>query len=434
MNSLVPHDLRRARRAGAGAFAGARRTARWRHGWHVLAIAVLSACKPHRIEREPVPVMVKTLAAEPISVARRYSASIEPIQATSLAFKLAGTVRSLYRAPGADRDVQVGDTLAKGTVLAELEEGDLRRARTGAEARVALLESRVATARETLAIATRNLERFDSSAGSVSKVANDEARARRVAAAGELQAAEHALADARAQLDQAIDDYENRCLVVPFDHATVAAKSIERGERKAAHEVAFRLIDISQVHVSFGVPDTMIGAPEFGKLPNERLALGQRLEVTAEALDGKVFTAPVTKIAPEADPVTRTFLVQLTLPNPILAHGAPALRPGMIASVLVGAGHARSGLLLPMIAVHEAGLSGGLSVYEVCDEDGEDVARRRRVVLGGVSGNQVEILAAQSEVQSGARIAVTTGERLGDGLPVRVVPGAERAVTAKEGR
>jgi multidrug efflux pump subunit AcrA (membrane-fusion protein) len=101
---------------------------------------------------------------------------------------------------------------------------------------------------------------LDSSAGSVSKVARDEVEARRVAAAGELEAAEHALADARVQLDQTIDDYENRRLIVPFDRATVAVKNIEPGERKAAHEVAFRLIDISTVYVNFGVPDTMSGA------------------------------------------------------------------------------------------------------------------------------------------------------------------------------
>jgi multidrug efflux pump subunit AcrA (membrane-fusion protein) len=128
--------------------------------------------------------MVKALKPEKISVSRRFSGSIEPLQTTSLAFKLSGTVHSVYRPPGLDRDVQVGDTLAKGTVIAELDEGDLRRQdECGGEGR-AQLEARVATARETLAIASRNLERFDSSAGSVSRVARDEVEARRVAAAG----------------------------------------------------------------------------------------------------------------------------------------------------------------------------------------------------------------------------------------------------------
>jgi RND family efflux transporter MFP subunit len=379
--------------------------------------------------------MVRVLAPAKVSVSRRYSGSVEPLQATSLAFKLSGTVRCLYRAPGVDRDVQVGDTLAKGTVIAELDEGDLRRARTGAEARVALLEARVATGRETLAIATRNLERFDSSAGSVSKVASDEVRARRVATAGELQAAEHALADARVQLDQAIDDYENRRLIVPFDRATVAAKSIEPGERKAAHEVAFRLIDISTVYVNFGVPDTMLGTPAIASSVPERVGMGQQLLVTADAFDGRVFEASVTKIAPEADPTTRTFLVQLTLPNPALDDGLPALRSGMIVSVLVGAHRDRAALLLPMSAIHDGGPAGGLMVYEIVDANGQSLAKRRQVALGGVFDNQVEVLASGSEVGAGSRIAMTTSERLSDGLRVRVMSeSTEQAAIAKGAR
>ncbi|GMV25555.1 MAG: hypothetical protein AMXMBFR58_15860 [Phycisphaerae bacterium] len=378
-------------------------------------------CKKEPMRPAAVPVMVKTLAAEKITTSRRFSGSIEPLQTTSLAFKLSGTVRSLFRPEGADRDVQVGDTLVKGTVIAELDEGDLRRARMGAEARVAQLEARVATARETLAIATRNLERFDSSSGSVSKVARDEVEAKRVAAAGELEAAEHALADARIQLDQAIDDFANRQLVVPFDHAMVAEKRIEPGERKAAHEVAFRLIDISSVHVNFGVPDTMIGAAAPDRSTAERVGLGQELVVTADAFEGRALKATVTKLAPEADPVTRTFLTQLTLNNPGAESGQPLLRPGMIVSVLVGATLDREAMLLPMTAIHQGRMAGDLMVYEVVTETGQDVVRARRVALGGVFNSQVEVVTEGSEVRPGSNIAVSTSERLSDGARVRVM-------------
>ena len=142
------------------------------------------ASRPPRPAR--CPVKVKVLAPEEITVSTRFSGSIEPLQSTSLAFKLAGTVQSLYRPPGLNRDVQVGDTLAKGTVIAELDEGDLRRAKASAEASVAQLEARVATAKDNLEIAKRNFERYANSAGAVSKAARDDADARRVTAAGEL--------------------------------------------------------------------------------------------------------------------------------------------------------------------------------------------------------------------------------------------------------
>jgi hypothetical protein len=43
------------------------------------------------------------------------------------------------------------------------------------------------------------------------------------------------------------------------------------------------------------------------------------------------------------------------------------------------------------------------------------------VALGGVYNNQVEILAEGSEVRPGAKVVVTTAERLTDGLMVRTM-------------
>jgi RND family efflux transporter MFP subunit len=387
----------------------------------LLALAI-AGCKRHEPAAVPaVPTKVKVLAPEPVLVSTQFSGSIEPLQSTSLAFKLSGTVRCLYRPPGTGREVQVGDVLAKGTVIAELDEGDLRRAKASAAARVAQLEARVTTAKENAEIATRNFERFRNSSGSVSETARDDADARRVAAAGELAAADHALAQARVELDQANDNYINRQLVVPFDHATVAERSIEVGERKAAHEVAFRLIDISSVHINFGVPDTMIGKPGIDPDGPERVYLGQELPVTADAFEGRTLTAVVTKIAPQADPRTRTFLTQLTAVNQGIAPGQPLLRPGMIVTVRVNAQNDRKVMLLPMAAIHQGHWANDLMVYEAVTENGRDVARSRKITLGSVYNNQVEVLTAGSQVQAGSRIVVTTAERLTDGIAVQVM-------------
>ncbi len=389
-------------------------------GCLLLGAAALGCAEPLQ-ERAPVPVRVKALIPEEVLVSSRFSGSVEPLQTTDLAFKLPGTVHELHRPPGLDRDVQVGDVLAKGTVIAELDEGDLRRAKASAEARVAQLESRVATARDSLEIAARVLERFEETSGSVSEVARDDAAAKRVAAAGELASAEHALADARVQLDQANDNYENRQLIVPFDDATVAEKRIESGERKAAHEVAFRLIDISTVHVTFGVPDTMLGDPAFGGSAADGIWLGRKLRITADAFEGRSLDAVVTKIAPQADARTRTFSTELTLTNPMLPDGQPLLRPGMIVTVHVGTENDRSVLLLPMAAIHRGRSVDELIAYEAVTENGSEVARARRVSLGGVYDNKVEVVLAGSELRHGSEVVVTTAERLTDGAVVRVM-------------
>ncbi len=387
----------------------------------VLLVAA-AGCKEKPEAQAPVPVRIVCLEPEEIVVSRRFSGTVEPLQTTSLAFKLPGTVQRLHRPPGLDRDVQVGDVLDRGTVVAELDEGDLRRAKASAEARVAQLESRVATARDNLEIAARVLERFNRSSGSVSEVARDDAAAKRVAAAGELEAAEHALADARVQLDQATDNYANRLLVVPFDNATVAEKNIEPGERKAAHEIAFRLIDISTVHVVFGVPDTMIGDHALARSLTDRVHVGRRLTITSDTFEGRSLEAVVTKIAPQADPLTRMFLIELSLPNPPLPDGQRLLRPGMIVTVHVGAESDRRVMLLPMSAIHRGESPDALMVYEAIEEGRHTVVRARRVALGGVYDNRVEILPEGSELQAGSRVVLTTAERVTDGTRVQVIP------------
>lgn len=389
----------------------------------LIVCLLLSATGCHKPVKESaaVPVKVKVLAPEEITVSTQFSGSIEPLQSTALAFELAGTVHSLYRPPGLNRDVQVGDTLTKGTVIAELDEGDLRRAKASAQAKVAQLEARVATLKENLQIAQRNFERYDTAAGAVSKEARDEADSKRISIAGDLATDEHALADARVQLDQANDNYANRQLIVPFDHATVAEKHIEPGERKAAHQVAFRLIDISTVYVNFGVPDTMIGKPALETAAVQRVFLGQKLPVTADAFEGRALPGTVTKIAPEADARTRTFLTQLTLRNEEAAPGQLLLRPGMIVTVRVGGQLDRKVMLLPMAAIHQGATPDELMVYELVMEKDHDVVRARKVALGGVYNNQVEIVPTGSEVQAGSKIVVSTAERLADGLSVQVM-------------
>jgi multidrug efflux pump subunit AcrA (membrane-fusion protein) len=151
----------------------------------------------------------------------------------------------------------------------------------------------------------------------------------------------------------------------------------------------------------------------------QRVFLGQQLPVTADAFEGRTLTGTVTKIAPEADAKTRTFLTQMTLSNQQVGPGQPLLRPGMIVSVRVGAPLDRKVMLLPMAAIHQGASPDELIVYELVVQNGRELVRARKVALGGVYNNQVEVVPSGSEVQAGSKIVVTTAERLTDGISVR---------------
>ena len=146
------------------------------------------------------------------------------------------------------------------------------------------------------------------------------------------------------------------------------------------------------------------------------------MTVTAEAFEGRTLPATVTKIAPQADPQTRTFLTQLSLANQEVTPGQLLLRPGMIVTVRVGAKNDRRVMLLPMVAIHQGRFADELTVYEALQEKSGDVVRKRKVSLGGVYNNQVEVLPAGSEVHAGSRIVITTAERLSDGAAVQPLP------------
>jgi multidrug efflux pump subunit AcrA (membrane-fusion protein) len=97
------------------------------------------------------------------------------------------------------------------------------------------------------------------------------------------------------------------------------------------------------------------------------------------------------------------------------------LRPGMIVSDLVGGQHDQKVMLLPMAAIHQGASPEQFMVYQLVVENGREVERARKVSLGGLYNNEVDVVPAGSEVMSGSRIVVTTAERLHDGAFVQVM-------------
>src|SRR5262245_61233376 len=77
--------------------------------------------------RLPVPVKITTVEEYKGANEIRYSANIQPRQEVTLAFKVGGYVEKLYQVPDADgnmRDVQEGDRVKRGTVLAQIRKSD----------------------------------------------------------------------------------------------------------------------------------------------------------------------------------------------------------------------------------------------------------------------------------------------------------------------
>jgi multidrug efflux system membrane fusion protein len=165
--------------------------------------------------------------------------------------------------------------------------------------------------------------------------------------------------------------------------------------------VAFVLADISSVKATFGVPDITVA----------HLKKGSKLSIYAEAFPNRQFQGFVSTIAAVADSSTRSFQVEVTVPN-----GHALLRPGMIASLDVGGSPASTPVTVaPLNAVVRD--AGGSSQFAVMVVD-HGVARQRPVILGQTYGDRIAV----KGVEAGASVVSSGATFVRDGDAVKVIP------------
>lgn len=391
-------------------------------GTGAVLFAVLLGCQ----RREAVPplpfaVQVATLKREPITSETRSSATVRERQRIELSFKVPGTVASLLQVPGTDgrlRDVHEGDTVTGDPrrPLARLDDSDYRRKRTVSEERVAQAQAKQRAATAAVTAIRANYERIKSlrEHGSVAQQTYDDTLARKDAAEADLEAAKREVIAATVAFQQADDDWKKCSLEVPISQAVVSRKFIEGNERVPGGQPVFEIMDLSRVRVAFGIPDIKI----------KRFQLGQTVSVAADAIPEERFTGRVTKIAPAADLRTRTFEVEVTIDEP------KGLKPGMVVTIIVG--RREEVTLVPMTAVQRGSTAAEFAVYTVADENGQKVARRRRVQLDGVYDNRIRLVeGGGSEVGEGDVIVVTGAFRLRDGQAIRVLESQEPMLSGR---
>lgn len=140
--------------------------------------------------------------------------------------------------------------------------------------------------------------------------------------------------------------------------------------------------------------------------PNVKVGMPVTLRV--EIFPEREFTGRVSLIYPALDATTRTFKVEVEVPN-----GDGTLRPGMYARTIFDMG-SKQGVMVPDVAVQKQVGSAERYLYVIV---GDSVAERRSVEVGRQVGDRVDILQG---VQAGEQVAVTALSKLYDGAPVEV--------------
>ena len=423
----------------------------------VLLLAIVIAAglvrsKPKPLEKLPVPVKVAAVELNTASSGARYSATIIPRTEGQLAFNVGGYVDALRKVRGIDgklRDVQEGDRISVGTVLARVRQSDYQvkfkqaesqasEARSGidvskgqyeeavsgiasskaqlVEAEAAYVKAKLDFDRAESLFASHSMTKADYDSA---KAQNDVTSAKVAAARSQVQMIQAKADSAKANIDviqaksrsaQAVvqetqiplHDTELRSPL----NGVVLEKSVEKGTLVSSGDKAFVVADTSSVKAVFGVADMAVA----------EMKLGRTLSLESETMPGKEFQGQITSVFPAADSKSRAFNVEVTIANPDYL-----LRPNMIVSLRVGTQQATTAQpVVPLNAVIKSrGKANGYAVMVVIEEGGKQLARLRDVKLGESFGNSV---AVAEGLKPGDRVITTGGSMVNDGDQIKVIP------------
>lgn len=213
------------------------------------------------------------------------------------------------------------------------------------------------------------------------------------------------LASALADLEQARENLSDTKVRAPFA-GVIAEKSVTLGERVQPGTVLFRLADVATVKLEVRIPGMDI----------HQLDAGIEAKVFVPGLDHE-FRGRVTNIGPRADAATRSFPVEIFVPN----EPPQKLLPGMFARAVLPVSDYPEAILIPRETVVFD--NGEPTVFVVNPDTG--VASRRRITIERRFGSRYMI---KQGLEAG-ELLVSAGQRLlVDGARVRIV--ARRELTS----
>ncbi len=310
-----------------------------------------------------VPVKTALVEQGSIELTREFTGGLEGIEQADLYLRISEAVTELPFAEGA--------RVKSGQVIVCLDKG-------GASANFYQAEASYNNAR-------KNYEKFKRlfAEGAVSESDFDNAEAN-------FQVAKANFDAAREMVD----------LTAPIS-GQLADLNVKVGQVPGVGTLAARIARTDSLRMSFGVPATLIG----------NFSRGMTGELTVAGRSEKL-VCTVTDIAGAADPATRTFAVEATLPNE-----AKELQPGTFAKVKFVIDSKQG-----VIAVARNALLSTEGIYSLFVVE-NDTAYSRGVTIGIVNDKHTEIL---SGLEVGEELVILGQNFLADGYPIVRSEGEQR--------
>ena len=329
-------------------------------------VLALSACSRPEAVQEPVrAVKVMTVGTSGFDMGGEFAAEVRARVESRLGFRVAGKI--------SQRQAEMGQRVAAGAVLAQLDAADYQLAAQAAQAQV----SGARTQRD---LAQAEFKRYEG------------LRAQNFISSAELERREATLKGAQSSLDQALAQAQNQGNQSNYTQlradapGVITAVEAEAGQVVAAGTPVFRLAHDGPRDAVFAVSESMVMKLQKGQVMQAVMAQG-----------GPTLQGRVREISGSADPVTRTFTVKLAL------DAGEKVPLGATVNVLAKSlqGSQAAVIKVPTSALRQEGKNTAVWVLN----EAQMTVASQAVQVGTADGNEVVIAAG---LQPGQRI-VTAG-------------------------
>ena len=299
-------------------------------------------------------VKVQPAAKQEVKQDGTYSATVQAFAVNNIAPQSGGRIQKI--------NVEVGDYVGKGQVLAEMDRVQLDQAAL--------------------------------------KLKNDEtelARVKQLLDEGGVSQSDYEALELAFNVSKTsyANLLENTILRAPVG-GVVSARNYDRGDMYAMAQPIYTVQQITPVKLLVPISEK----------DYTRVKRGDKVSLTVDALPGKTFTGSIVRLYPTMDAATHTFNAEVRVPN-----ANRELRPGMYARVTVDFG-ASDSIVIPDAAVIKQQGSGQRIVYVL---GADNTVSIRMVEPGRHFGTNYEILSGLEEgeqVLTGGHTNLKSGDKV----------------------
>lgn len=352
------------------------------------------ACKsnnPSATENTTPPASVVAVTHATLANTFTVAGEFLPYQEVELHAKVAGYIRRI--------NVDIGDKVKAGEVLATLDVPELQAQVQGAQAGVRQTQAQILRAKNDVARAEANYAAVHSAAqrlkqasdarpGLIAQQELDDAQAKDQESAAQVDAAKSAfeamqqqLGVSQAQQQQVTSMADYSRITAPFDgivtwrYADTGAL-IQAGTSNAGSAPVVKIAQVSTLRLRLPVPGDIVPFVHDGD------SASIRIDALNRTIMGKV-----NRSTGALDPATRTMQVEVDVPN---RDGS--LAPGMYAEVTLNVKRSGDALVVPVQAIDRSEAQPVVLVV-----DGQNRVERRTVQTGITTANRVEVVSGLHE-------------------------------------